>query len=170
MARQVERAVNSGGIGEKEGKSQQNRVEVNLDAIIGAPGHITPLLVDSNHGARILGVSVSHFYKFMRRNNSAPAIPIGTLQMWRRKDLLRFTGKRDVPTQFPEDVLIDVQMVAALCSISRSMVYKMNEMQALPEPLMYGRTLRWSYQAIEEWIEAGCPKRNKAKGKAGRKK
>jgi len=169
MARKVERAVNSGGVGEKEGKSQQNRVEVNLDAIIGAVGHITPLLVDSNQGARILGVSLSHFYKFMRKNNCTPPIPIGTLQMWRRKDLLRFTGKRDVSTQFPEDIVIDVQMVAALCSISKSMVYKMNEMRALPEPLMYGRSIRWSYQAIEEWIENGCPPRRPHSRKKPRK-
>lgn len=117
-------------------------------------------MVDSNHGARILGISLSHFYKFMRQNKAVSPIMLGSLYMWRKKDLLRFIGKPGDP-QSTRDILIDTQEIATLCSISRSMVYKLNEQHAMPEPLMDGRTLRWSYQVIEEWIEAGCPKQQK---------
>jgi predicted DNA-binding transcriptional regulator AlpA len=89
--------------------------------------------------------------------------------MWRRKDLLRFTGKSDAPRQIAEDILIDAQALAALCSISRSMVYKMNEQAALPQPIQYGRTLRWSFQAIEEWVVLGCPPRRPPVRKKKRK-
>lgn len=163
MVGKNERPVDGRGIGKKEGKSQQNSV---IDVSGGARRHAAPLLVDSNEGARILGISLSHFYKFLRKNPNAPAIMIGSLHMWRRKDLLRFIGKScDSPPA--EDILIDAQAVAALCSISRSMVYKLNDQHMIPEPLQDGRILRWSVQAIEEWVEAGCPERGKRRNRKG---
>ena len=123
--------------------------------------HFAPLLVDSNQGARILGISLSHFYKFMRDNKTVSPVMVGTLHMWRKNDLLRFTGKAVAP-QPVRDILIDAQEIATLCAISRSMVYKLNDQAAMPEPILDGRTMRWSFQAIQEWIGAGCPKRGKA--------
>ncbi len=107
----------------------------------------------------MLGVSVSHFYKFMRKNQCAPPVTVGTLRTWRRADLLRFTGKAQARSQYPDDVLIDSKIVAHLCSVSRSMVYKLNDQGLMPKPIKNGRTLRWSFQVIEEWVEAGCPPR-----------
>ena len=122
-------------------------------------GEFSPqLLVDAYRGAKILGISVSHFYQFMRRNDSIQTITIGTMQMWRRKDLLRLTGAKNALPQKAEDVLIDAQTIASLCSISRSMVYKLNDLGMMPKPILDGRTLRWSMEVIEEWIDAGCPK------------
>jgi predicted DNA-binding transcriptional regulator AlpA len=126
------------------------------------------LLVDAGQGAKMLGVSVSHFYKFTRKNPLAQPVTVGTLNMWRRNDLLRFSGKHRSGRLFPEDVLVDARKVAELCSVSRGMVYKLNVLGMMPEPILDGRTLRWSIQEIEEWVNAGCPERgekNQRKGK-----
>ena len=77
--------------------------------------------------------------------------------MWRKSDLLRFTGKSCEPEP-ARDILIDAQEIATLCAISRSMVYKLNEQYAMPKPILDGRTMRWSFHAIQEWIDAGCTK------------
>lgn len=121
---------------------------------------MTPLLVDSTEGARILGVSLSTFYKFTRGNENAPMIQIGTLQRWKKKDLLRFTGKAFRCT-VADDFLIDTKAAAVLCAISRPMFYKMNQTGVTPKAIFDGRTLRWSCQEIVDWIEAGCPEYRK---------
>lgn len=120
------------------------------------PSQIPPLLVDATRGAKILGVSVSHFYVFMRRNAAVQPITISSTNMWRRKDILRFTSKAD-ESPIPEDFLVDAQEVAALCSISLSMVYKLKRLGLMPTPFRDGRTSKWSFQEIEKWVDAGCP-------------
>lgn len=120
---------------------------------------LTPLLVDSTEGARILDVSLSTFYKFTRKNENTPMIEIGSLQRWMKKDLLRFTGKAFSYT-VGEDFLIDTKTAAMLCAVSRPMFYKMNRLDMTPKPILDGRTLRWSCQEIVDWIEKGCPNRN----------
>jgi predicted DNA-binding transcriptional regulator AlpA len=124
-------------------------------------GRVTPLLVDANRGARIIGVSTAHFYKFIRRRRgSAPSIAVGSLNLWRREDLLRIMDKPRNP-KMPEDILIDARTVAELCSISRSLVYKLNIFGRMPVPVLHGRTLRWSLLEIVEWVEGGCKYRGK---------
>lgn len=169
MVRKIERANSCRGIGEKEGEGKQNCVMDTRGDDIEVENRIMPLLVDANQGARILGISLSHFYKFIRKNKCAQPITIGSLCMWKREDLLRFMGKPCNRSQALDDILIDAQKVAAICSVSRSMVYKMNEQGILPEPIMDGRTLRWSFQIIEEWIGNGCPPRRKVVRRKGRK-
>lgn len=159
MDGKTKRAFDCSGTGTKEGKGGKNHIADTPDSA-DTDRHFVPLLVDSNHGARILGISLSHFYKFMRQNKAVSPIMLGSLFMWRKKDLLRFIGKSGDP-QSVKDILIDTQEIAILCSISRSMVYKLNEQRAMPQPLMDGRTLRWSYEAIVEWIDEGCPPRRK---------
>ena len=130
------------------------------------PSRIPPLLVDANRGAKILGVSVSHFYVFMRKNAVVQPVVVGSTNMWRRKDIIRFTGRPCDPP-VTEDFLVDAQEVAALCSISRSMVYKLKHSGLMPMPFLDGRTSRWSYLEIEKWVDEGCPSR---KGKSNRGK
>ena len=125
-------------------------------------GSITPLLVDSEQGARMLGVSLTHFYRFMRKQTNAPPVMVGSIHMWKRKDLLRLIGK-PCDEQPAGDILIDAKTIAELCSISRGMVYKLNGLGMMPRPAFKGRrALRWDWQEIEEWVEAGCPSRRKA--------
>lgn len=162
MARKTERPIHSRGTGTEKGKSQQNSAAA--VHIIKAAEDLTPLLVDSNEGARILGISLSTFYKFTRRNEATPMILISSLQRWKRQDLLRLTGK-PISYTIVEDFLIDAKIAAILCSVSRPMFYKLNQLGMVPEPILAGRTLRWSIQDIVEWIEAGCPNYVAIKGK-----
>jgi predicted DNA-binding transcriptional regulator AlpA len=125
-----------------------------------------PLLIDSTQGARLLGVSLTNFYRFMRKQTNAPPVMVGSIHMWKRKDLLRLIGK---PCDEPpvDDFLIDAKAIAELCSISRSMVYKLNDEGMMPDAAFKGkRAIRWDFQEIEEWVEAGCPPRRKTKRKA----
>ena len=142
-----------------KGEKRRDRTPGNSDS--GAMGQVTPLLVDANQGARMLGVSPAHFYKFIRKRRSAPPIMVGSLNMWRREDLLRIIGA-PYDQQPPEDILIDALTVAELCSVSRSLVYKLNSLGMMPASVLHGRTLRWNLREIMEWVEVGCPPRRKA--------
>lgn len=96
-------------------------------------------------------------------------ILIGSLQRWRKSDLLRFTGKA-VNCIVPEDFLIDAKIAAMLCSVSRPMFYKLNQEGMAPLPIVEGRLLRWSFQDIEAWIETGCPAQNNPRAIKGERK
>ncbi len=119
-------------------------------------GEVTPLLMDARQGAKTLGVSLTTFYKVMRKSESAPMIQLGSLQRWRKKDLLRFIGKA-FRCAVEEDFLIDANAAAILCAVSRQMFYKMSRSGVTPATVLTGRALRWSCQEIVDWIEAGCP-------------
>jgi predicted DNA-binding transcriptional regulator AlpA len=140
-------------------KGERKRVYTPGDPGV-AMGRLTPLLVDAIQGARMLSVSPSHFYKFMRKRGSAPPIAIGSLNMWRRSDLLRIIGS-PCGTEPPEDILIDAMTVAELCSVSRSLVYKLHCLGMMPAAVLHGRTLRWGLREIVEWVEARCPPRRR---------
>ena len=64
-----------------------------------------------------------------------------------------------------ESTLVDVKEAARMCSISASMLYKLNVAGVLPTPLKLGKLLRWKRQDILEWIDQGCltgkPKRSR---------
>jgi excisionase family DNA binding protein len=57
--------------------------------------------------------------------------------------------------------LLDVQAVARLLGCSARHVYRLADGGQMPQPLKLGALVRWSRQAIEEWIATGCkPCRN----------
>ena len=69
---------------------------------------------------------------------------------------------RSVATKKAEDsgeesALVDVKEAARMCSISASMLYKLNVAGVLPKPIKLGKLLRWKRQDILEWIDQGCP-------------
>lgn len=53
--------------------------------------------------------------------------------------------------------LIDVHSVAAMLNVSARMVYRLRDSGGMPKPLIIGRLVRWRKEAIDEWIQAGCP-------------
>jgi len=55
--------------------------------------------------------------------------------------------------------LLDVQTVARLLGCSVRHVYRLADSGDMPRPVRLGALVRWSRQTIEEWIEAGCPRR-----------
>ncbi len=164
MPGKTERIVNRRGVGAGKRKGEQDSV---AECVMKAGGEMTPLLVDANQGAKMLGVSLSTFYKVMRKSENAPMIQLGSLQRWRKKDLLRFTGTAFHYT-IVEDFLIDTEAAAILCAVSRSMFYKMNQLGATPKAVSDGRTLRWNCRETADWIEAGCPNYGK-KSRRGEK-
>jgi len=54
-------------------------------------------------------------------------------------------------------LLLDIDEVARLLSVSRTSVKRMRSERAMPEPVRVRGGLRWRRVDIEEWIDAGCP-------------
>jgi len=52
--------------------------------------------------------------------------------------------------------LLDVRTVARILGCSARHVYRMSDGGAMPAPLKIGALVRWSRQAIEDWIAGGC--------------
>jgi len=53
--------------------------------------------------------------------------------------------------------LLDVRAVARLLDCSPRHVYRLSDSDRMPRPVKLGNLVRWNRDAIEEWIEAGCP-------------
>jgi excisionase family DNA binding protein len=52
--------------------------------------------------------------------------------------------------------LLDVQAVAQLLDCSPRHVYRLSDAGRMPAPVKLGSLVRWSRQAIEDWIALGC--------------
>ena len=152
MAKKTEREGSRRGLRAAKKQDEQNRV---VEVVLKAGEEVTPLLMDAKQGSKTLSVSLTTFYKVMRKSESAPMIQIGSLQRWRKKDLFRFMGKAFRCT-VEEDFLIDAKGAATLCAVSSQMLYKMSRAEGMPNAVTGGRTLRWSCQEIVNWIETGC--------------
>ncbi|GIW97055.1 MAG: hypothetical protein KatS3mg111_0388 [Pirellulaceae bacterium] len=53
--------------------------------------------------------------------------------------------------------LLDVHDVAAMLGCSARHVYRLSDAGHMPRPLKLGALTRWRRDAIERWIDAGCP-------------
>ena len=53
--------------------------------------------------------------------------------------------------------LIDSKQMSQLLRVSRTTVYEMRTQGKLPKPIQLGRAVRWSYEEIKRWVDAGCP-------------
>jgi excisionase family DNA binding protein len=54
--------------------------------------------------------------------------------------------------------LLDVQTVARLLNCSPRHIYRLADSGDMPRPVKLGALVRWSRQAIEDWVDAGCPR------------
>ena len=54
-------------------------------------------------------------------------------------------------------MLIDVEQVASILSVSARTVYRLSDMGAMPRPRHLNTLIRWSRLEIETWVKAGCP-------------
>jgi excisionase family DNA binding protein len=67
------------------------------------------------------------------------------------------------PTPATESAkLLDVRAVAELLGCSPRTVYRLADAARMPAPIRLGSLVRWSRDAIDEWIRAGCPSMRKA--------
>ena len=56
-------------------------------------------------------------------------------------------------------LLLDANDVARLLKCSRRTVYRLADSGRIPAPVRLGMLVRWSRQALDEWIVEGCPSR-----------
>ncbi len=52
--------------------------------------------------------------------------------------------------------LLDVAQIAKVLNCSSRHVYRMVDAGRMPPPVRLGALVRWSRQAIEDWIAGGC--------------
>ena len=50
--------------------------------------------------------------------------------------------------------MIDVRKVAAILSISTRSVWRLVASEEFPQPIRFGRNVRWRLAEVEAWIEA----------------
>ena len=60
----------------------------------------------------------------------------------------------------PEDrgLLVDTNQVANLLKVCRKTIWTMQTQGRMPKPIRIGSAVRWSYEEIKAWVDAGCPK------------
>jgi prophage regulatory protein len=56
-----------------------------------------------------------------------------------------------------EKRLLGVDDVARLLGVSSRHVYRLADGGRMPRPVKLGGSVRWDRQAIELWLEKGCP-------------
>jgi excisionase family DNA binding protein len=70
--------------------------------------------------------------------------------------------RESTPQSSPDQrvpLLVDVDEVARLLSISRTTVFKLINSDRMVAPIRLGRALRWNFEELRAWANAGCPSR-----------
>jgi excisionase family DNA binding protein len=59
----------------------------------------------------------------------------------------------------PDDqvLLIDSKQAAKLLRVSELALWRMHHTGEMPRLVRIGRAVRWSIEALKEWVEEGCP-------------
>lgn len=68
------------------------------------------------------------------------------------------------PSTADEPLLLSAPELARLLGVSVRTVRTLDTLGRLPQPVRVGRAVRWSRQAVVEWIAGGCPRRTFANG------
>lgn len=70
----------------------------------------------------------------------------------------------------PEDqgLLLDTKETSKLLKISTRTIWEMENDGRMPQAVRIGKAVRWSYKALQKWVDDGCPARPKGgRGGAG---
>lgn len=62
---------------------------------------------------------------------------------------------------FEDDGMFGPSDFARLLHVSRAKFFRMASRGDIPEPIRFGRSVRWPKSEIRRWIAARCPKRDK---------
>ena len=62
-----------------------------------------------------------------------------------------------LPVEAP-NLLLDSRQVAKLLKVSDRTLWKMQKTGEIPPPIRIGRSVRWSYETLKNWVDKGCPK------------
>jgi len=66
------------------------------------------------------------------------------------------TGGREAATRECA-AMLNVDDVAAILNCSTRTVYRLSDSGRMPRPVKLGALVRWSRDAVEQWIADGCP-------------
>ena len=53
--------------------------------------------------------------------------------------------------------LLDVDAVASMLDVSSRHVYRMADAGRMPAPVRLGGSVRWDRNALQKWLDDGCP-------------
>ena len=67
------------------------------------------------------------------------------------------TGSKNAAGE-QQAALLDVNDVAAMLQCSVRTVYRLSGSGRMPRPVRLGALVRWSREAIKQWIAEGCPR------------
>lgn len=54
-------------------------------------------------------------------------------------------------------ILISAEELARLMQVSERTLWRLLSAGKVPQPVRIGRSTRWRYAEVREWIERGCP-------------
>jgi excisionase family DNA binding protein len=54
-------------------------------------------------------------------------------------------------------ILISAEELARLMRVSERTLWRLLSAGKVPQPVRIGRSTRWRYAEVREWIEKGCP-------------
>ena len=58
-----------------------------------------------------------------------------------------------------QPAMLAVQDLSEMLNCSARTVYRLTDSGRIPRPVKLGALVRWPRKTIEQWINAGCPKR-----------
>ena len=92
--------------------------------------------------------------------NDGPSIPVSESD--RNKEarvqssrIAMFAGHQ-LPTE--HGLLVDSREAAKMLNVSVRTLWSLYNSGAMPKPIRIGRAIRFSYAALREWVDRGCPK------------
>ncbi len=76
--------------------------------------------------------------------------------------MIRQTGRNDPGSESSATpLLLNAKQVGFMLNLSRATVYRLNAEGRLPRPVHLGRATRWRREELVQWVEAGCPSRER---------
>jgi predicted DNA-binding transcriptional regulator AlpA len=69
--------------------------------------------------------------------------------------------KQNVALLTPELILLDAKRAAAMLGIGRAHLYALHGSGRLPLPIHLGRRTLWRADELKNWVQAGCPNRQR---------
>ena len=75
-------------------------------------------------------------------------------------------GAREIPP--PGVLLLKAAEAAAVLGMSRGKFLQLDNQGAVPEPVRFGKAVRWPRSELAAWVNAGCPDRGTWKSRKER--
>ena len=92
--------------------------------------------------------------------NDGPSIPVSESEKIREARLQSSRNAVFAEHQLPTEhgLLVDSREAAKMLNVSSRTLWTLYNSGAMPKPIRIGRAIRFSYAALREWVDCGCPK------------